>query len=168
MFSTLKQIPLRVMVRAQVARAASSEETQSHSITPSNKEQRAGLLLGGAFATVAYSASVPALAAGVSGFTNVLFTFTKFAMILVGAASVLMAVAAGLMFVTSAGNSRMISRAKDTIKYVVLGMLLVGGMWILREVISAVVDPSGTDAVNNQMKSSGDSAAQSSAGKTFR
>ena len=162
MFNTLKELPLRVFTRTQVALSAATEEAKSTSILPSNKEQRAGLVAGGLFATAAYGASVPAMAAGVSGFTNVMYTFTKFAMILVGSASVLMAVAAGLMFVTSAGNSRMISRAKDTIKYVVVGMMLVGGMWILREVVSAVVDPSGKDSLNKTVKDSGNAAAQGS------
>lgn len=169
MFNTLKELPLRAFVRMQTGATAASERSRA-SLIPTTTRDRSSLALGGIFATAAYAASVPALAAnsGTGSFLNVLSTFTKFALIIVGAVSILMAVAAGLMFITSGGNSRMISRAKDTIKYVVLGMMLVGGLWVLRRVLGAVVDPGGQDSLNKQMINGADQAAQDAAGAKLK
>lgn len=138
----IKEIPTRAFVRMQTASLPVKPETKSAraitQVVPHTSKDRAAVAFGAGFAVVLYSLTVQAFAA-YTGLTEVIDNFTRFAMFLLGAMTVLMAVAAGLMFVTAAGNQKQVGKAKDTIKYVVIGMVLVLAIGVGRKVVVELV-----------------------------
>jgi hypothetical protein len=62
------------------------------------------------------------------------------------AISLLMGVFAALQFVGSAGNERTISRAKSTIKNVVIGLSLAAGIFIMKKLVIGLFSEANVDS----------------------
>jgi len=170
MITKIKEIPMRAFVSAQTFTLTRTEDARqsplaSH-VVPQTTRDRAALALGAVIAMVASSLTAQSYAATekYSGFAGVVNTFTQFAFYVLAAGSFIMALFAALMFVTAGGNPKMVGRAKDTIKYVVIGIVLMAAFKVAREVIFTIADPgtSNDSGVKGGLQK-GQDAAQSSA-----
>ena len=75
--------------------------------------------------TICKSALSPSLTNPVTGVNGVLNKVSNFIAILAGIASVIIIFLAGFMFVTSGGNPEKIKKAKSTIIYTVIGIVII-------------------------------------------
>jgi len=153
MISKLRSLPLRTFVAAQTNTLQMTDRHEMSSGAVSTRRGRIEMTLGGLFGYAAVAAA-PALAAGsttgknapASGVVGVLNSVTNLVIILLAAISLLMGVFAALQFVGSAGNERTISRAKSTIKNVVIGLSLAAGIFIMKKLVIGLFSEANVDS----------------------
>ena len=152
MISKLRSLPLRTFVAVQTNTLQMTDQHKLSSGAVTTRRGRIEMTLGGLFGYAAVAAA-PALAAPAtgknapaSGIVGVLNSVTNLVIVLLAAISLLMGVFAALQFVGSAGNERTISRAKSTIKNVVIGLSLAAGIFILKTLVIGLFSEANVDS----------------------
>jgi len=140
MFTKIYNKALSGFVSLQTTAMTAGKTTRS-AVVPATRVGKLEVVVGAALAYCLYLLSAPAFAADKdqSKVVDLINGFTNFVVILVAAISVLMGVWAGLQFVGSGGNNQVASRAKNTIKNVVIGLVVCAGIFILKNAILAIV-----------------------------
>lgn len=121
-------------------------------LAPRTRADKAQMLVGAAIAWLLAVLSIEATDAHAEKATGsqakvvaLIDKFTNFIVLIVAALSVLMGVWAALQFVGSGGNSQVASKAKSTIKNVVIGLVVCAGIFIIKNAVLAVVGGAGGD-----------------------
>ena len=97
----------------------------SSSTSPAQPNQNTSTSKSPSSQTICKSAVSPSLTNPVTGVNGVLNKVSNFIAILAGIASVIIIFIAGFMFVTSGGNPEKIKKAKSTIIYTVIGIVII-------------------------------------------
>lgn len=113
------------------------------------RKNRFDLMLGAMIAWIAMSLAGASLAhadpattansGGETNITNLVTRITNFVIAILAGLSIMMFVYAAILFVTSGGSQQMIDRAKETTKYVVVGVALAAGVFVLRNLVIDVI-----------------------------
>lgn len=148
MITKINNLALRGLTTAQVKGAEVAAKPASREVTTTAAKLQ--MAAGAAIAYLLYLITVPAIAADkdTQNVVALIDRFTNFIVILVAAISVLMGVFAALQFVGSGGNSQVASRAKSTIKNVVIGLVVCAGVFILKNAVLSVVAAGGSGNEN--------------------
>lgn len=172
MISKVRQLPTRAVVAVQNRSVEQSGQESSLRLALSSARSRAEVAVGAVLAYLLYaSTTFTALAqsggsgAGAgdtskatSGVLGLIGTFTNFLILLLAAGSLLMGIFAALQFVGSGGSERVVTRAKSTIKNVVIGLCLAAGIFVIKKaVISVIGAPKADGGDGTQMRKTLDS-----------
>lgn len=158
MLNKIRTLPLRGFVSAQTAvlsaadSASESKAMQTQAL--GTRRGRIEMAIGALMAYVVYAGAVNSAFAksntaatqkSADGLLSLINTFTTFLIIVLAAGSLLMGIAAALMFVGSGGSAAAIKRAKDTIRNVVIGLVVAAGIFIIKKAIIETVGAPGVD-----------------------
>lgn len=151
MFHKLNTLALGAFVGAQTNAIAKTNDIQARStVIPASRSGKLEMAAGAGLAYLLYLLTVPAFAdeKAQKGVVALLDRFTNFIVLLIAAFSVLMGVFAALQFVGSGGNTQIASKAKTTIRNVVIGLVLCAGVFIIKNAILSIVAGTGTGDEN--------------------
>lgn len=138
----LRQLPLKLAVNIQTAAYDAGQRTAS--VVPQERHHKLQLLSGalvGAFAAntaAAFAAPKPGEAQG--KITALLENVTTFLIYLVAFGSVLMLVWSAFLYITSGGNQSRVGQAKNAAKYVIIGLAIAAGLFIVKDLVLQTVD----------------------------
>ena len=143
MFTKLNTKALSVCVSAQTAmlNAANSAKIVGAAVLPGSRAGKLEFAIGAAIGYLLYLVTVPAFAdeKDQQKLIGIIKGFTTFVVVVAAAASVFMFVTAGIQWIFSGGSERLATSAKNTVRNVVLGILIIAGAFILRGVLLSVV-----------------------------
>lgn len=156
MLTKIRNLPLRAAVAVQSAGVTSSAKGEGTLANMRTRRGRTELTVGAlmGYMTVGASKAFAAADTGntresASGILDLINTFTTFLIIILAAGSLLMGIFAALQFVGSAGNEKVTRNARNTIKNVIIGLVVAAGIFILKTAVIELVAAPGAEEGDN-------------------